>query len=380
MLGAIYTGLALIYFLRLTGVVSSSSLDNATRGIRIRRPILSTGISPYGWPDTYLAGQCQAPGKLPQPLELLSIQALSCPPVFTKSPWCTTVYPRILSQLNIVFGGVFMQNSTQANVTNSDRRTRKGLKEAAIRLYRLGYSQAEILRNKERLAEIDRLGAVWQSLTQSHLSRWINAAKEDDFDLEIWHLLGRRRFRPDIYTNWKPEGKIIVPFYHDPLTDTLYLTPDGDYYPYPPGVKEPSKIVRGGKKKAPRTRQEPKRPGSDAAGPYVAMLRAMNYSIREIQHLWNGEGTKYPKLDESPLVQLLVHRLKEVRPTAMSHQTIWRIPRRVTDSRLTERAKRLQNNDESWDDPWADGWDPLLFHWDRLMCHRPRSDPPSLTE
>jgi hypothetical protein len=244
-----------------------------------------------------------------------------------------------------------MQDNRQANVTNPDRRNRNALKEAAIALYRRGHSQAEILRLKERLVEIHPLGAVWQSLTKSSLTRWINAAKEDDFDLEIQHLLGRRRLRPGMYTNWKPEGKIFLLPY-DPLTDTLYLGPGMDYFPYPLGVKEPSNIVRVGNKKAPPTRHQPrhqrKMPDSDAAGFYVAQLRNLNYSIREIQRLWNGEGTKYTKLDRSPQVQYMVSQLQQVRPRAMSHTTIARILKIYSsaDYRLTRLAEELRTEEQ----------------------------------
>jgi hypothetical protein len=237
-----------------------------------------------------------------------------------------------------------MHHIIEDDMTKSDRRNLNALKEAAIALYRQGYSQAEILRHKERLVEIHRLGSVWKSLTQSSLTRWINAAKEDDFDLEIWHLLGRRRFRPGIYTNWNPEGKIILLPYHDPLTDTLYLGPRMGYL----GANEPSNIVRVGEKKAQSTRHEWKMPDSDAAGPYVAQLRSLNYSIREIQHLWNGEGTKYRKLDQSPQVQLLVSQLRKVRPRAMTHTTIGRILKIYSsaDYRLTRLAEELRTEEQ----------------------------------
>jgi hypothetical protein len=239
-----------------------------------------------------------------------------------------------------------MHHIIEDDMTKSDRRNLNALKEAAIALYRQGYSQAEILRHKERLVEIHRLGSVWKSLTQSSLTRWINAAKEDDFDLEIWHLLGRRRFRPGIYTNWNPEGKLILPPCHDQLTDTLYLGPGMDYFPTT-GGKEPSNIVRTGIEKNPAWPKW-KMPVSDAAGPYVAQLRSLNYSIREIQHLWNGEGTKYRKLDQSPQVQLLVSQLRKVRPRAMTHTTIGRILKIYSsaDYRLTRLAEELRTEEQ----------------------------------
>jgi hypothetical protein len=196
-----------------------------------------------------------------------------------------------------------MRDSTEGDMTKSTRRDLDRLKEAAIELYRQGYSQAEVLRNKERLAEIHRLGSAWKSLTQSSLTRWIKAAREDDFDLGVWHLLGSRRFKPDIYTNWRPQGKIIIAPFYDEITDTRY---SGVWNKPPPAPKW-------------------KMPLSDAAGPYVAQLRSLGYSIREIQKLWDGKGTKNQKLDQSPQVQLLVRQLRVIRKTAMSHTTISRI-------------------------------------------------------
>jgi hypothetical protein len=114
------------------------------------------------------------------------------------------------------------------------------------------------------------------------------------------------------------------------------------------GANEPSNIVRVGEKKAQPTRHEWKMPDSDAAGPYVAQLRSLNYSIREIQHLWNGEGTKYRKLDQSPQVQLLVSQLRKVRPRAMTHTTIGRILKIYSsaDYCLTRLAEELRTEEQ----------------------------------
>jgi hypothetical protein len=61
-------------------------------------------------------------------------------------------------------------------------------------------------------------------------------------------------------------------------------------------------------------------------------LASLGYSIREIQKLWNREGTKHRNLDQSPQVRNLVSQLRAVQKTALAHTTIGRILRRYSYS------------------------------------------------
>ncbi|MSQ07662.1 MAG: hypothetical protein EXR46_10900 [Dehalococcoidia bacterium] len=226
------------------------------------------------------------------------------------------------------------------------------LREAAIRLYRTGYPEGEIIRHKDRLAEIDKLGSAWDSLTRSSLNRWIKSAKEDDPDLEIWHLLNRRKWKPNVYTNWKCEGVIFLRPFYDPLSETMYLGPGQDYFPI--GGKKPGNIVRVGKEKR-QANPIGVRLGmnaSDAVGQYVAELASLGYSLRDIVALWKGTKTRHPDMDKAPRVQWLAKQLRgtPARPIKpMSFSTIARILRVYSYGPVAESQKIAQMADEAKD-------------------------------
>ncbi len=217
----------------------------------------------------------------------------------------------------------------------------KRLKQAAIRLYRDGYTEAEIICNKERLTEVHKLGPEWKSANQTSLNRWIKSAKEEDLDLQIWHLLNRRRRRPNTYTNWQPDGVIILGAYYEPLEDTLYLGPGDGYIPV--GTRNPSKIVetdpewRAWLQDAGRSLKD-----TDAVGLYVAELSSLGYSLRDIVTLWGKGRTRYPDRDKAPRVQWLIQRIRIVREKPMSYTTIRRILQTYSFGPVAESFKETQ--------------------------------------
>lgn len=190
-----------------------------------------------------------------------------------------------------------------------------GLRPKVIALYRDGRTEKEILANSDRLAQSD---PVWEQLKQSTLSRWIRQEKGTDPDLEIWHLLNRRRCRPGLYTHWIPSGQIILGSYFDDFTQTLYLAPGADYS-HLPGRPGPQHIVRSDAGPSPQSRRRRDR---DSAGPYLAHLRALGYSLREIKLLWDDEKTGHPELDYTEWVRFLVSELRKIRTQSRSHATI----------------------------------------------------------
>ena len=197
------------------------------------------------------------------------------------------------------------------------------IRESVVRLYRDGYTEAEINRGKDRLSTIHKLGSEWTTLNQSKVNRWLNAAKEDDPDLEVWHVLNRRRWKPGVYNNWRPEGIIILPPFYDPLADTLYLGP-GDGF-IPTGGREPGNILRVGKTRDGHVRTRRGLPDSDAVGPYVAELASFDYSCREIVALWRGHATRNRRLDGTVRVKRLVEHMRNIQPKPMSYVTVSRI-------------------------------------------------------
>lgn len=204
-------------------------------------------------------------------------------------------------------------------------------REAVIRMYHDGYNEAEILGLRERFTEID--------LNQSSLNRWVKKAREDDPDLEIRHLLNRRRRRPGVYTQWQAGGVIYLAPYYDPLLDTLFLGTGQDFLST--GGREPGNTVRvkspplpsvvsgsdGGTERTTRRKKRPKVRESDAAGPFVARLSSLGYSQRDIVALWKRRPTKNPELDGTPWVRWQVAQLHRIRmpEKAMSASTIGRI-------------------------------------------------------
>ena len=209
-----------------------------------------------------------------------------------------------------------------------------GLRPKAVALYRDGRTEKEILANSDRLAQSDR---VWEQLKQSTLSRWIRQAKRADADLEIRHLLNRRRLRPGLYTNWIPDGQIILGSYYDELTDSLYLGPGADYSPLP-GRPRPKHIVRSDAAPSPQSRRQRDR---DSAGPYLAHLRALGYSLREIKLLWDGKKTRHPELDYTEWVEFLVSKLREFRSGSRSHGTIQNILRVYQAGPMPESVRQV---------------------------------------
>ena len=209
-----------------------------------------------------------------------------------------------------------------------------GLRPKAISLYREGRTETEILANSERLAQSD---PAWADLKQSSLNRWCRQAKRADPDLEIWHLLNRRRFRPGLYTNWVPNGQIILASHYDDFTDTLYLGPGADYSPLP-GRPTPKNIVRSDDTSSPQSRRQRDR---DSAGPYLAHLRALAYSLREIKRLWKGEKTRHPALDDTEWVGFLVSQLRMIREDPWSHGTIQNILRVYQAGPMPESVRKV---------------------------------------
>ena len=197
------------------------------------------------------------------------------------------------------------------------------LGKAVVSLYRDGYTEVQMVRGRDRLSFIHKLGTEWITLTQSNVNRWINGAIEDDPDLEVWHVLNKRKWKPGVYNNWRPDGRrVMLSHCYDPLADTLYLGP-GDGY-IPTGDWKPGNIVRIGQSREDRSVTK-SRPVSDAVGPYVAELASLEYSCREIVALWNRHGTGHTRLDRKPRVRRLVQQLRYIREKPMSYSTIARI-------------------------------------------------------
>ena len=197
----------------------------------------------------------------------------------------------------------------------------KTLEEAVIMLFRDGYTGTEIVRNKDLLNGLNNPHLDWSSIKQSSLNRWINSAKKEDADLEIWHLLNRRRRRPGMYTNWQPSGVVILGPHHEPLN----VKPDSNARIQTVN-RVPSKFVSIGPTR--RTRARKTRYSindADAVGLYVVELKNLGYSLRDIVDLWNGGKTRHPDRDKVPRVLWLVNQMRAVRPQAMSYTTIRRI-------------------------------------------------------
>jgi hypothetical protein len=189
------------------------------------------------------------------------------------------------------------------------------LKEAAVSLYRDGSTEAEIVQNKARLMRVHRLGSEWEPLLPKTLNRWLNLAKEADPDLEIVHLLNRRRRRPGLYNHWEMTGEMeILTQYHDRVTHKMYVGPGMDYIPI--GEEDPPEVVRVGDRFG---KWEP-------PGPllYLARLASLGYSLRGIEKLWKGEETRHPNLDEKNWeeAQRIISAVRT--SPAMSYSTIRR--------------------------------------------------------
>ena len=203
----------------------------------------------------------------------------------------------------------------------------KRLKEIAILLYRSGNSEAEILANKANHAEVRELGTDWDSIKQTSLNRWLRAAKDEDPDLEIWHILNRRWRKPGMYTNWEPNGLAFFGEY----------IPLGD--PGPPVEAGPQWKVRLklGKKYSLKD--------TDAVGIYIAELKSFGYSLREIVAIWGNQSSRHPTWDKSPRVKRLVRLIQDVRKEPMSYTTIRQILKTYTIGPIDEAINEVRMSD-----------------------------------
>jgi hypothetical protein len=185
--------------------------------------------------------------------------------------------------------------------------------------YRQGYTERDLIVYRSELVERHPLGPAWETLNQKTLNRWINQAKEKDPDLEVWHVLNKRKRRPGMYTYWKPDGQVILGIFMDHLTQTIYLGPGDEFFPLED--LGPWKIVR------PDGKYQPdfgKQSDVDAAGEYLAELAFLGYNPRQIVKLWRGEKTRRPSVDELARVQQIVSILRLRRKGPLSHSTIRR--------------------------------------------------------
>lgn len=213
----------------------------------------------------------------------------------------------------------------------------KTLRDAVVVLFRDGYTGVEIFRNRDRLNELHKSALDWNSIGQNSLNRWINSAKKEDSDLEIYHLLNRRRRRPGMYTNWQPNGVVIFGPYREDLEVKPY---------WRTGVrtfnKIPSKFVPTGSKRRAKVKSTGYPKETDAVGIYVAELSELGYSVRDIVTLWKTGRTRSPAKDKAPRVQWLIRKIKAVRQEPMSYSTIWRILQTYSFGPVAESFKETQ--------------------------------------
>ncbi len=216
----------------------------------------------------------------------------------------------------------------------------KTLREAVVALFRDGYTGVEIFRNKDRLNELHKSALDWNSIGQNSLNRWINSAKKEDSDLEIYHLLNRRRRRPGMYTNWQPNGVVIF----GPHREDLEVKPY-----WRTGVrainKIPSKFVAIGTKRKAKAKGTGYLRDTDAVGLYVAELSELGYSLRDIVALWKTGRTRSPAKDKAPRVQWLLRQIRAVRQEPMSYSTIRRILQIYSYGPVAESLKLTQMAD-----------------------------------
>ncbi len=222
-------------------------------------------------------------------------------------------------------------------VTKEQNRTRiKGqnsVRDWVLALYRNGYSQKEILHFGDS-RQGNKTGPSIRRLVQSNISRWISKGRDADPDLEIWHLLNKRKRRPGMYTNWEPNGRVLLGPFYERLTDTLYLGPGMNFSPT--GAMKPGKVIRTGPGWKP---PYAKLKDSDAAGPYLAELSSLGYSQRDLLRLWKRRPTRQPKLDNSPRVRGLVGAIMHIRARPFGLGTINHILKTYQfkdDSRVAE--------------------------------------------
>ena len=207
------------------------------------------------------------------------------------------------------------------------------LSKAVVALFAAGSTESELVTHRERLVKIHALGEVWLLLRQSSANRWLREAKDENPDLEVEHVLNRRRRKPGLRRNWKLEGVILLPPFYDAVTDTLYLGPGMGFFPLSDDFN-PAHTVQA---RSDTERALPSFRDRDAVGPYLAHLCELGYSVRDLHELWAGRSSKsarsrgapkrdrFSAMDREPWVQWNVARLKEIRVEPMAPTTIWAI-------------------------------------------------------
>ncbi|MFC1935591.1 hypothetical protein ACFLX9_02360 [Chloroflexota bacterium] len=159
----------------------------------------------------------------------------------------------------------------------------KIVKERAIDLFHQGYDEKEIV------VGLRQLEGQYSEITRSAVDRWVKAARYSDPDLQIWHLLNRRKRKPGIYTNWKPEGQIVLGPYHDPLMGILYLSSGDDIIlptrKHPEHIME-SLVVEEEQEQYEKSLRSPAEPLGEILIPHLMYLREIHrFSYREIANL-----------------------------------------------------------------------------------------------
>ncbi|MFH1141150.1 MAG: hypothetical protein V1724_05710 [Chloroflexota bacterium] len=193
------------------------------------------------------------------------------------------------------------------------------LQKTVIHLYRNGYTEAEIIELRDRIGSLYKLGAAWLVVHPRTVNRWLKAAREADPDLEIAHLVNRRRWKPGIYANWKAEGQVILMPFYDPIRGKMYLGAGDTFFQLSAGpqvemVKPPEAIEQ-----EQRWQQERERDlqgvswVSDIpqAPPIAVVLHTdYGYSYRDIAKLSKQQWSRFRDRDKAPGVQELIKGLR----------------------------------------------------------------------
>ena len=201
------------------------------------------------------------------------------------------------------------------------------LKDAVIHLYDAGYSEATIVSMAKKLAglgprtlerqrvEIRRLfgqrlelGQTWLRLKQSTVNRWLRLARERDPDLEIRHVLAKRKWRPGAYTNWQPTGPFHIGSTYDPITDTMYLGPGVREVHSQPRQSYPRVVKSSGEKEEAEIREGP----LWQAFTLAILKKKFEYSYRELSALSRGRSTRRAEVDLLPDVKDYLKHLQPV--------------------------------------------------------------------
>ncbi len=196
----------------------------------------------------------------------------------------------------------------------------KGLQAAVVWLYWQGYAEKEIVSLRREISQRHRLGKTWLNLPQSTVNRWLKAARDADSDLEIWHLLNRRRWKPGIYTNWKVEGQIILMAFYDPLRDQVFLGAGDAFIPLDPSGDLETTMLPEVIEQEKQWRQQREADLQRLSPPIPVLLKyRFGYSYRDIARLSQRKRSRFPDRDKAPEVQQLVTHLEP-----MSYSTIRR--------------------------------------------------------